>query len=344
MKTIVVFAPEYFHINGGAGVYSRNFINKLLTKNLNVKVYTIGHKSYKKDCLEVISICKPIGLLTNFIYQFKIFLLNFSNIFNADIVHNMNYANFSDLFLWKKSNYFCTVHSTPNTQAKGVFQALMNFEFSFFELCYLLSYPIQKIQEVIYSFKNINYIQVSKKVKPFNNEGIISYIGTNFYSKRRFGDFIVVVGRLNAQKGAIRLVKDISKAKPNQNFVFVGKSCFLFNYYFKKCRRVVHIPQVPHKNALKIISQAKLLVSYSYQENIPLIFYEALMLGVPILSKNSGGILEILDNENIVSNFSDLISKIDYTKSKNKKILFDDHFEDVWRLYNETTSLSSTKS
>lgn len=171
---------------------------------------------------------------------------------------------------------------------------------------------------------------------------------------------VVTIGRLNEQKGFLRLCEVINKLKnkySNIELWIIGKGeqhDILENYIIEN-ELQDYIKLIGFQaNPYKYLNQADLFVSSSYVEGYGLVIAEALVLGKPVLSTNTAGAFDILDNGNygmIVDNnqdaiFNGLDSLLDDKKEvislKNKAISRQEFF-DIKITSNEVESLFSIK-
>ena len=118
---------------------------------------------------------------------------------------------------------------------------------------------------------------------------------------------ILYAGRLEFRKGVHVLVKAIPKVLgkfPDARFVFVGADCGMKSYIKNKikeydCRKNVEIiNQVSRENLICYYNEASLCVVPSLWENFPYACIEPMSLGKLVVASNTGGIPEIItDNE-----------------------------------------------
>ena len=75
------------------------------------------------------------------------------------------------------------------------------------------------------------------------------------------------------------------------------------------------------KNPYPYIKKAHIVIGCSYSEGFPTIFVEAITLGVPFVSTNVGGALEISNDEQcgfIANNIEEFVSKIELLMADTK--------------------------
>ena len=112
--------------------------------------------------------------------------------------------------------------------------------------------------------------------------------------KEDLSPYIVFVGRLSKEKG-VELLADTAKLLPECKFVVAG------NGPDDECLK--NIPNITLKGFLtgdelsSLMANAKLLIAPSVcYENCPLSILEAHSMGVPVVTMNSGGMAELVEN------------------------------------------------
>lgn len=119
------------------------------------------------------------------------------------------------------------------------------------------------------------------------------------------GHSIVYVGKLSKGKG-VDVLMDALKLlfKESRNSItFVGSGTYMKDLKLvvgnsNLKRRVNFLGQIPHREVLRIIRSASLLVApSSWPEPLPRSVVESLLLGTPVVATRVGGISEIVDGK-----------------------------------------------
>lgn len=112
---------------------------------------------------------------------------------------------------------------------------------------------------------------------------------------------IVAVGRMHIEKGFDYLIRAVAKLPLSTHLVLVGDGEYLEQ--FKDLAKELQIESRVtftgyRQDSMSIIKAADALVLPSYFENFPYVILEAMMLGVPVVASNVGGIPEqVINNQ-----------------------------------------------
>lgn len=106
--------------------------------------------------------------------------------------------------------------------------------------------------------------------------------------------YIVFVGRLSAEKG-VKLLSETAKLLPKINFLVAGNGpdddCL------KDIKNIKLLGFVAGQKLANLMANAKLLIAPSVcYENCPLSILESLSMGVPVVTMNSGGMAELIND------------------------------------------------
>jgi len=134
------------------------------------------------------------------------------------------------------------------------------------------------------------------------------------------GDYVLFVGRLVQQKGIITMLK-VAEKLSNIKFMILGTGPlenYIKNYIIKNnISNIKLIGFVPNNKISDYIRFSKfVIVPSEWYDNLPIIMYETLLCGVPLIGSNIGGIPEIINNKVGIlvepSNVDELQTKIQY--------------------------------
>ena len=141
-------------------------------------------------------------------------------------------------------------------------------------------------------------------------------------------DYALFLGQLSQKKGVEMLVsvwKDI-----NYKLIMAGSGVFLERLKVqakKENSNIEFLGAIPHDKAIDYLKRAQFLILPSLHiEGFPLVISEALAIGVPVITSNSGPLPElVIDNYNgLLTNpgdKDDLLSKILYAIENKNKLL-----------------------
>jgi len=300
---VALIAPEYKHINGGAGIYARTLYS-ILRKNRKIRVDLYS-------CNEKISFFSSL--------KFMIKLQRRLKNKNYDIIHNTSFLHFSDLLVNCRAKRIVTLHSTANSQLRGILKSLLESgKLTFFELQYLMSYPILKILELLYAKKVDMVLSVGKKTLVSHNKTIIIDNAVSlpdykkdYYPWLRKKRYCLFVGRHLCQKG-IDILIDVCR-RTKYFLVTAGN-------YDNKLRKMLEREQIRNfycagfvgrKRLHYLYDNCEIIVLPSYNENSPLVCYEAMIVKKPLLCFDVGNIRQIMKNKCVIAeNKTDFISRL----------------------------------
>lgn len=254
-----------------------NFILHELTK-CGITV----HQLDKKVSLDIFLFCKIYKVL---------------KAITPDVIHShlhaMQYA-FPYLFL----NKVRSIHTVHNIATKE------------------LPKRVQLIQKLLYKLKFTTPVAISPIVQSsiitkyhFNDTNVpIIYNGINFskyQSTTSKKEYLLHIGRFEEQKNHIMLVEAFSiihQALPKMNLVMIGEGPLKENIKMKvkeyQLSDVVHFEPITSEIYL-YLNKAKLFLLTSLWEGTPVTIVEALIMGVPVISTDVGGVSDlIIDSQN----------------------------------------------
>ena len=286
-KKINLMLATDFHGKGGIASVVLNYRKNLLLKKINSKVI-VTHKSnagkFKLIIIFIIALMKVIfysfnfkvniahiHVASNFSFLRKSMLIFICNLFSIRVFAHLHGGNF-DLF-YKNSNSF--------------YKKFITFVFNKTDKIIVLSPYYKDFIKKICFKKDIyiipNSIENNKKIKNLKN-----------YNKKRY---ILFLGNLEKRKGVQDIFKIINQLKNKDKdikFIFCG---FDKDSYFKNLSKKMKINDkidfiswINGKKKEKILSQTKILLLPSYNENLPISILEAMYNQIPVISTNVGGI------------------------------------------------------
>jgi len=225
--------------------------------------------------------------------------------------------------LWK-SDKACTIFAYFNKDYKFFYNNYVESKNPINCLVYLIAVFRARLSSyfVKYLANKINKkIAVSNKVKKiFHANGIkdlkvIYNSVTVDNSLKRPENTILYVGKFSPGKGINLLLEVLPKLTaqlPSVTFVLIGSGYLESKVKeFLKTNNLIHrvkiTGQLPHAETLQHVKNAQLVIVPSiWPEPLPRSVIEAILLGVPVVATNSGGINEVVN-----SNRYGIISKID---------------------------------
>lgn len=181
-------------------------------------------------------------------------------------------------------------------------------------------------------------------------------------------DYFVFMGRLTHEKGVDFLLDAMSKIKET-NLYLLGTGP-LQNHLQNRIEKegLTHVRLLGYKSGdelLRIVSQAKFTVITSeWYDNSPLVIYESLALGNPVIGANMGGIPELIseNRDGFIFERGDIdtfIDRVNYlvqnpqiciqmgknAREKAEQLFgFEEHYKKINQLYDLTFSKSREKN
>lgn len=294
---IALLASEYKKINGGAGIYARTLVKVL--------------KKCKKIDFDIYSCKNPSSFIENIKFIWN--LRKIKN--NYDIIHNLSFLTFADLLIKSKAKRIATLHSTADSQLLGI---LRSKTLTFYEIKYLLFYPIIKIIEKIYS-KKIDYIiSVGRKTKIKHNK--IKFIQNAIILPKKIKNppikerYVLFIGRFLGQKG-IDILKYIAE-NTKYKIVAIGRGKF-------ENKKIINLGFVKREVLFSLLSKAEAVILPSHNENSPYVCYEAMSLGKPLICFDVGNIREVMKNKCIIAkDKNDFLEKINQNYLNPRKVKY----------------------
>ena len=231
-------------------------------------------------------------------------------------VHFSEFAGYSAYKLFKKYKipYVITEHSTDYLDGK------IEQKYKMQSKKYLLLKKIITSASKIITVSNF----LNKKVKNFfklKENKIITIPNASLLIKkkntRKVFDFIFV-GTLESRKNPIQLLRVFNSLynRGNMKLAMIGdgpllNQCKDFIKNKKLQKNVKIFSKLNRYQVLNLVNKSKALVSTSLHETFGIVSIEALSLGVPIISFNNGGVLDIINKKNgiLVKDRSDLTLK-----------------------------------
>ncbi len=178
------------------------------------------------------------------------------------------------------------IHSSKVKSILGVIEAKFYSFLKTYKKVDLFVCPSNFLENKLLSSKSF-YLGKTKTIHNFINKEKF----TNTYATQ---DYILYVGRLSKEKG-IENIANTAKLLPNYNFIIAGNGPDAD--LLKDIDNVKLIGFITGEELVKLMGQAKLLLLPSVCfENCPLSILEAHSLGVPVVTMNSGGMAELVED------------------------------------------------
>lgn len=217
---------------------------------------------------------------------------------------------------------YLSSYSRKKSLMKSVFIIIAFLRLRLIYRCY--SFLLRRVDKLICISKKQAKIYA---VNGFTNTQVI-YNSFNFpkINSQKIKNQIIYIGRLTPGKGADILLdsyRDIREKEKN-NLIIVGQG-FLENKLRNMIRkhhmedRVVIKGHLEHTEVLKLLKKSKLCVVPSvWEEPFGRVALEALVLGVPVVASNRGGLPEIVENN--LTGYVVGPNKTELTKGINKAL------------------------
>lgn len=326
-KKKILFIIWSFTYGGGAERVLANIVNNLDKNRYDIDIIEYWHTNINNEEInDNVTLLEPIidadndSILKKILYKILLYVFPYylrkkyiKN--NYDMQISFNYL-IPTFLLDKKCKTYAWVH--------GDVYDLNNDK---------LNYVAQKK-----SFKNVNKIvAISNNTKKsllevfpeyknkivlinngFNIQNIIDK-STSFEVKNK-KKTILFINRFDNNKNplfAIEVAKKLVDAGYDFKMQFIGKGDLLeqMNKRISELKIEKYIDILGYqKNPYPYIKNAHIVIGCSYSEGFPTIFVEAITLGVPFVSTNVGGVLEISNNEQcgfIANDIEEFVSKIE---------------------------------
>jgi glycosyltransferase involved in cell wall biosynthesis len=180
-----------------------------------------------------------------------------------------------------------------------------------------MSIPVKILEEFNYLFADVIILHSKNLIQDWNLEKFREKIkfaheyfldSKKFYIQKNLNDrenLIGYIGRFSEEKGIfnfIQAIQYIIKKRTDVKFLIIGEG-----YLKDKIQEYINknnlneyvklISWVPHEELPKYLNELKLLVIPSYTESGPIIAFEAMACGTPILGTRVGQILNMINDE-----------------------------------------------
>lgn len=160
---------------------------------------------------------------------------------------------------------------------------------------WLLSFSDKKIaiSEKVKLIYEVNNVQIDQVI--YNSFNVSSYC-----AEQKKQNSIIYVGRLTKGKGVQVLIEAYQRLQMKQKPVLdiVGDGVLKSSILALNNENIRMHGQLDYEKTLKKISEAKVLVAPSlWEEPFGRVALEALMLGIPVICSESGGLSEIVDHK-----------------------------------------------
>ncbi len=143
-----------------------------------------------------------------------------------------------------------------------------------------------KIQ-VIYSSIDSNKIQgISKSTYELGNPIKVLSVG-RFHWKKGYDAALIALSKLKNEGMDVHYT--IVAKGQDEKFTYMLKMLYLQN-------EVTVIPWLSHENVLTLMTEQDMLLVPSFEEGIANVAYEAMAVGLPVISSNCGGMSELIED------------------------------------------------
>lgn len=316
---------------GGAEVFVRNTNEELRRRGHDVSLFSFGPKKIEEDNLVVVkeSKFKFIRNINGVFIHIKGYLrLNrMIKEFNPDVIHLHNVDRYIATILLpiKKKRVMRSIYdfgivcptmwgihkddSLVCEQGIGLkcvkHKCISPLAYPIHRYLFLIKYKLQKKKVNSYAVVT-NRLSDYMKEQGFSNTDVFPYCTNKQVDKIKLNDdkIMLFIGNLEKNKGveyAIRMMPIVIKDVPEAKLVILGggserESLEKLSDELKVKDNVVFAGKVPNKEVDSYYEKSSIVVIPSiWMENSPIVIYEALALGKPVITSDRGGNPELID-------------------------------------------------
>ncbi|MGD0169590.1 MAG: glycosyltransferase family 4 protein [Smithella sp.] len=317
---------------GGAEVVINNQITKLKERGHEILLFSFGEKNINEKNLIVVK--EPKSDFLKYVYQYLINLKGYARLkktiksFKPDIIHLHNIDKHALTFLLPVKNYktfrtiydfgivcpsFWGVHKDERKACdQGIgFKCIKHGCIT--PLLYPFYYYLFKIKHYFQKKRINGYTTATELLKNYmHNQGfknifVFPYFTTkhSYILENTMGKQILFVGRLEENKGCeslIRAFNIVIKNIPDATLTVIGSG--LQEGKLKNLSGSLNLAgsinfagSVPNNQIVKYYLNSSVVVVPSIcMDNSPIVIYEALSFGKPVIATNRGGNPELIKN------------------------------------------------
>jgi glycosyltransferase involved in cell wall biosynthesis len=350
---IALITGTFFPYTGGVQIEVHNNANKLIKKGNDVDVYVNKSVSLRNNKYRIIKLeyfCLSILFFLKFYLQFdpkKIFSFFNFNLINLDYdIYHFHFLNFKSLILidflkFHKKKIIVTFHGADIQIEKNInygFRLNKRYDFylkkiikkidCFQSISKNITLDLKKLgikkEKIFFISNSVNLDKFKLSSKKTLNK-TIKLITVGRYAKYKKGfDLLPLLGKKLVKKKVKfqwKIIGENSHKLNNEKFINENKKLF---YTISNIKNDFEI-YLPGKKLISHYSSSNLYINLARVESFGLTFVEALASGLPILSFNTKGINEILNNNKngfFLRDLDSFVNKI-LLIQKNSKKYFD---------------------
>jgi len=311
LKNLYVISKHILYNFGGAEKSILRYISKIDIK----RKILIGFKNNNKEIVSTekteIEFIKPFVNLSK-LYFFEYFL-------NKKVVHQkveklnnshiITYGIYFPLVVNSSKNCFTELHIRSETDLGIFINYNLGIRYFIKEILKGIEFPFQyfymkELKEAILNADKIvcNSMFIQKKLlKIYGRKSIVVYpqVNINKENFKNTKEGIVFIG--DSRIKGLNLVKKIASKLPENDFFIFGRN----THVEKRIGNIIYCPW--QADVLKIYKRAKLVIVPSlWQEAYGRVAKESIILDIPVLVSNVGGLAEAVDfdESKLVTNYT----------------------------------------
>ena len=316
---ILQITSSFFPVLGGQEKVVYEISKRLVEKGHKVTILTTDllceEKVPKREKLEGIEIVR---------FKNKLFLGSYGyspeairwlkeNYSKYNIVHSHGYnrhlSEFAIKILYGKIPIIFSPHGFIHTKKNYFFKIIHDITFGRFVKRANLCTALTKLD-----FGEYEKLGVKKEkiVEIPNGVDVEKFSKSKKYDSKKFGDFILYVGRIHESKGLQYVLEAIKKL--DTKLVIVGKDAGYKQDLMEKSKKLgiekklIFLGGIVDEDLIKLYKSSKIFVLFSEWEGFGIVVVEAMAAGKPIIVSNRGSLPHIVNNkkEGFVVKFKDV--------------------------------------
>lgn len=252
-------SPEAFLVNK-INLFNIFFYAKKLAKIVDQNGIKVIHVSWTKDIL--------LAVLTKKLCKSKVTLIYYRQM---KITRMKN--DFYHRFLYQNLDLILVITDKLMAEAKKFFPV-----------------PGMRIKKLTYGIQKL-IPELNQKTKFFENNSLNPDLLT-----------LGIFSRIEDQKGQHLVIEAMKKIKSNIQLIMVGH--IMNNDYKEILDKLINkfdlsnsVKFIPHSNqAMALMPFCDLIILPTYEETFGLVVAEAMIMGVPVIGSNAGGVPEIIED------------------------------------------------
>ncbi len=321
----VISLLEGFSNNKDANIHVITFTNKV-SSTMEVEFSNNCNITYMREGIFKYH-------LLNYIFFSTIKLKNTVNKLKPDIIHYQvgNAFLFSKLLLKKRTPYFQTIHGFSNYEAKIKHRLIDKIKW---KLNYLINVKYM-IDNIIHLSHFSDNIHLNERIK--NKRIIPNAVKSNYFSiepKKKFESKLLFIGQLDTNKNALYAIELLyALSRQDHEFTLEIAGGMSDRAYYKllldKIKeldiqdKITFHGWINEEEKIKLLKKTDILIVPSYHESYPMVVLEGLAAAKIILANHTGGIPEIIHNNNIgyllnINKKEDWVKSVQFVKEHNE--------------------------